>query len=72
MHEVIEIQRAQELRVDEVSVQKLGENHETIQKHTSQLQEIAFTEFKLTTCKEAGKQSLKSEGRTLLTQVKTD
>ena len=32
--------RAQELRVDEVSVQKLRENHETIQKLTSQLQEM--------------------------------
>ena len=40
MHEVGEMKRAQELRVDEVSVQKLRENHETIQKLTSQLQEI--------------------------------
>ena len=35
-----EIQRAQELRVDEVSVQKLRENHETIQRLTSQLQRM--------------------------------
>ena len=32
--------KAQELRIDEVSVQKLRENHETIQKLTSQLQEM--------------------------------
>ena len=31
---------AQELRVDEVSVQKLRENHETIQQFTSQLQQM--------------------------------
>ena len=35
-----EIQRAQELREDEVSVQKLRENHETIQQLTSQLQRV--------------------------------
>ena len=35
MHEMGEMKRAQELRVDEVSVQKLGENHETVQKLTS-------------------------------------
>ena len=36
-----EIKRAQELRVDEVSVQKITrKNHETIQKRTSQLQEM--------------------------------
>ena len=40
MHEMGEMKRAQELRVDEVSVQKLRENHETIQKLTSQLQEM--------------------------------
>ena len=39
MHEMGEMKRAQELRVDEVSVQKLRENHETIQKLTSQLHE---------------------------------
>ena len=40
MHEMGEIKRAQELRVDEISMQKLRENHETIQKLTSQLQEM--------------------------------
>ena len=40
MHEIGEMKRAQELRVDEVSVQKSRENHETIQKLTSQLQEM--------------------------------
>ena len=40
MHEIGEMKRAQELRVDEVSVQKLRENHETIQRLTSQLQEM--------------------------------
>ena len=39
-HEMGEIQRAQEHRVDEVSVQKLRENHETIQQLTSQLQQM--------------------------------
>ena len=34
------MKRAQELRVDEVSVQKLRENHETMQNFTSQLQEM--------------------------------
>ena len=40
MHEMGEMKRAQELRVDEVSVQKIRENHQTIQKLTSQLQEM--------------------------------
>ena len=40
MHEIGKIKRAQELRVDEVSVHKLTENHETIQMLTSQLQEM--------------------------------
>ena len=40
MHETGEMKRAQELRVDEFSVQKLRESHETIQKPTSQLQEM--------------------------------
>ena len=40
MHEMGEVQKAQELRVDEVSVQKLRENHETIQQPTSQLQQM--------------------------------
>ena len=35
MHEMGEMKRAQELRVDEVSMQKLRENHETIQKLTN-------------------------------------
>ena len=34
-----ELKRAQELRVDEVSVQKMRENHETIQQFSSQLQQ---------------------------------
>ena len=38
MHEMGEMKRAQELRVDEISVQKVTENHETIQQLTSQLQ----------------------------------
>ena len=37
---MVEMKRAQELRVDKVSVQKLRENHETIQKLSSQLQEM--------------------------------
>ena len=40
MHEMGEIKRAQEQRIDEVSVQKLKENHETIQQLTSQLQQM--------------------------------
>ena len=40
MHEIREMKRAQEPRIDEVSVQKLRENHETIQNLTSQLQEM--------------------------------
>ena len=39
-----EMKRAQELRVDEVSVQKFGENRETKQKLTSQLQASARTD----------------------------
>ena len=35
-----ETKRAQELRVEEFSVQKLRESHETIQKLTSQIQEM--------------------------------
>ena len=35
-----EIKRAQELRVDEVSVQKFRENHDTIQQLTSNLQQM--------------------------------
>ena len=41
MHEMGEIKKAQEVRVDEVSsVQKLREIHETIQQLTSQLQQM--------------------------------
>ena len=40
MHEMGEMKRAQELQVDEVSVQKFRENHETIQQLTAQLQEM--------------------------------
>ena len=40
MHEMGEIKRAQEHRIDEVWVQKLPENHETIQQLTSHLQQM--------------------------------
>ena len=40
LHEIGEMKRAQELRVDEVSVQKIRENRETIQQLTSQLQQM--------------------------------
>ena len=40
IHEMGQMKRAQELRVDEFSVQKLRESHETIQRLTSQLQEM--------------------------------
>ena len=40
IHELGEMKRPQELRVDEVSLQKLRENHETIQQLTSQLQQM--------------------------------
>ena len=40
MHEMGEMKRAQELRPDQISVQKFTENHEAIQKLTSQLQEM--------------------------------
>ena len=40
MHEMEEIKKAQELRVCEVSVQKLRENHGTNQQLTSQLQQM--------------------------------
>ena len=39
-HEMGEMKRAQEFRVDEFSVQKLRETHETIQRLTSQMQEM--------------------------------
>ena len=44
MHEMGEIKRAQELRVDEVSVQKFRENQETIQQPTSQLHKYSRTD----------------------------
>ena len=40
MHEMREMKRAQELRVDEVLVKKLTENHETTQRLTSQMREM--------------------------------
>ena len=40
VHEMGEIKRAQEQRIDEVSAQELSENHETIQQLTSQLQQM--------------------------------
>ena len=40
MHDMGEIKRAQEQRIDVVSVQKLRENHETIQRLTSQLEQM--------------------------------
>ena len=40
MHEMGEMKRVQELRVDEFSLEKLRESHETIQRLTSQVQEL--------------------------------
>ena len=40
IHEMGEMKRAQERRIDEVSLQNLRENHETIQQLTSQLQQM--------------------------------
>ena len=40
IHEMGELKRVQELRVDEFSVQQLRESHDTIQRLTSQLQEL--------------------------------
>ena len=40
MHDMGEMKRAQELRIDEFSLQKLRESHETIQRLTSQVQEL--------------------------------
>ena len=40
LHEMGEMKRAQELRVEEFSVQKLRESHETRQRLTSQMQEM--------------------------------
>ena len=43
-HEMGGMKRSQELRVDEFSVQKLRESHETIQRLTSQLQQNPRTD----------------------------
>ena len=40
MHEMGEMKRAQELRVDEFSVQNLREGHDTMQRLISQIQEL--------------------------------
>ena len=40
IHGMGELKRAQELRVDEFSVPKLRESHDTIQKLTSQIQDL--------------------------------
>ena len=40
IHEIGEMKRAQESRVDEFSLQKLRESHETMQRLTSQVQEL--------------------------------
>ena len=40
MHEMEEMKRAQELRVDDFSVQQLRESHETIQRLSSKMQEM--------------------------------
>ena len=40
MHEMGEMKRAQEVRVDKFSCQKLRESHDTIQRLTSQMQEM--------------------------------
>ena len=39
-HEMGEMKRAQESQIDTFSLQKLGESHETVQRLTSQLQEV--------------------------------
>ena len=40
MHELEKMKRAQEQQIDEMSVQKLRENHETFHRLTSQLQQL--------------------------------
>ena len=40
IHEMGKLKRAQELRVDAFSVQELRESHDTMQKITSQIQEL--------------------------------
>ena len=47
MHEMGEMKRAQELRVDEFSVQKLRESHDTIQRLTSQLQSMIESQWEI-------------------------
>ena len=42
-HEMEEMKRAQEMRVDEFSIHKLRESHATIQELTSQMQELQET-----------------------------
>ena len=43
MHEMGELKRAQELRVDEFSIQKLRESQDTIQRLTSEIQQLQET-----------------------------
>ena len=50
MHEMGEMKWAQEIRVDEFSVQKLRESHETIQRLTSQKQELQEKEAATNAC----------------------
>ena len=40
IHEMDELRRDQEMRVDEFSIQKLRESHATIQELTSQIQDL--------------------------------
>ena len=40
IHEVEELKRAQEMRIDEFSMKKLRESHATIQELTSQIHEL--------------------------------
>ena len=40
IHEVEELKKAQEMRVDEISIHKLRQSHVTIQELTSQIQEL--------------------------------
>ena len=51
-HEMREMKRAQELRVDESSVQKLRESHETKQRLTSQAPELQERMNELTDSRE--------------------
>ena len=78
LHEMGEMKRAQEQRVEQASVQKLRENHETIQRLTSQLQQMLeqmnsmydsgdFQDVELNYC---GKVVMISSYRTLLSRDK--